>query len=333
MEGPPIPITIDMVKEVISQTKAGKAPGPSGIMVEMIRQPVTRAPPWSVTSQLQSFMMARYPPTGSRISLSASTRIRHWKGATTAVSSWQSSCPEKIPGEDCEWPQQTVGVNQWFPVWLCPRQRHNKRKLYCQVAAREVSSGQQEALHGFHRPEEGVWSSALEGHLRKLGCGGVDCATGALSCVHVGEEYSEEFEVKVGVHQGSILSLLLFIMVLEVLSCEFRSGVPWEDLYADDLVIIAKLLEECVRRLLISKEAMEEKGLRLNAGKMKIMICGTGLDLLQSSGEFPCAVCCTRVGSNSIFCNGCKETQWTQALDTQRTLITDETAHPLDGRP
>ena len=36
------------------------------------------------------------------------------------------------------------------------------------------------------------------------------------------------------------------------------------------------------------------------------MICGTGLDLLQSSGEFLCAICCNGVGSNSIFCNGCK---------------------------
>ena len=125
------------------------------------------------------------------------------------------------------------------------------------------------------------------------------------SRVRVGEGYSEEFEVKVGVHQGSVLSPLLFIIVLEALS-EFRSGVPWEDLYADDLVIIAESLEECVRRLLTWKEAMEKKGLRVNAGKTKIMICGTGLDLLQSSGEFPCAVCRTGVGSNSIFCNGCK---------------------------
>ena len=58
---------------------------------------------------------------------------------------------------------------------------------------------------------------------------------------------------------------------------------------------------------------MEEKGLTVNAGKTKIMICGTGLDLLQSSGEFPCAVCRTGVGSNSIFCKGCKH--WAQALD------------------
>ena len=94
--------------------------------------------------------------------------------------------------------------------------------------------------------------------------------------------------------------------MLEALSNEFRAGVPWEDLYADDLVIIADSLEECVRRLLKWKEAMEKKGLRLNAGKTKVMICGTGLDLLQSSGEYPCAVCRTGVGNNSIYCNGCK---------------------------
>ena len=128
----------------------------------------------------------------------------------------------------------------------------------------------------------------------------------ARSCVHVGEEYSEEFEVTVGVHQGSVLSPLFFNIVLEALSREFRCGVPLEDLYADDLVIIAESLEECVRRLLTWEEAMEEKGLRVNAGKTKIMIYGTGLDLLQISGKFPCAVCRTGVGSNSIFCKGCK---------------------------
>ena len=128
----------------------------------------------------------------------------------------------------------------------------------------------------------------------------------ARSSVHVGEGYSEEFEVKFDVHQGSVLSPLLFIIVLEALSCEFCCGVPWKGLYADDLVIIGESLEECVKRLLTWKEAMEEKGLRVNAGKTKITICGTELDLLQSSGEFPCAVCRTGVGSNSMSCKGCK---------------------------
>ena len=159
----------------------------------------------------------------------------------------------------------------------------------------------------------------------------------ARSCVRVGKGYSEEFEVKVGVHQGSVLSPLLFIIVLEALSREFRSGV----LYADDLVIIAESLEECVRRLLTWKEAMEKKGLRVNAGKTKTMTCGTGLDLLQSLGEFPCAICLTGMDSNSIFCNGCKHWVHKKCSGLKRLKKDPDyrctwcqgTARPFDGRP
>ena len=86
---------------------------------------------------------------------------------------------------------------------------------------------------------------------------------------------------------------------------------------------------------------MEKKGLRVNAGKMKIMIWGMGLDLLQSSGKFPCAVCRTGVGSNSIFCNGCKH--WVHKKCSGLKRLTKDpdyrctwcqgTARPLDGRP
>ncbi|XP_056004173.1 uncharacterized protein LOC125660170 [Ostrea edulis] len=37
LEGPPIPITIEMVKKAIAEMKTGKAPGPSGVVVEMMR--------------------------------------------------------------------------------------------------------------------------------------------------------------------------------------------------------------------------------------------------------------------------------------------------------
>ena len=36
----------------------------------------------------------------------------------------------------------------------------------------------------------------------------------------------KEFKVKVSVHQGSVLNLLLFIIVLEALSRKFHSGFP-----------------------------------------------------------------------------------------------------------
>ena len=54
------------------------------------------------------------------------------------------------------------------------------------------------------------------------------------SRVRVNNTYSDEFGVKVGVHQGSVLSTLLFIIVLEALSCEFHTGTHWELLYASD---------------------------------------------------------------------------------------------------
>ena len=76
-----------------------------------------------------------------------------------------------------------------------------------------------------------------------------------------------------------MLSPLLFIIVLEALrSQESRAGVPLEELYADGLVIIAESLEECIERLQIWRNAMEKKGLRVNAGKTKIMISGEGMD-------------------------------------------------------
>ena len=41
-------------------------------------------------------------------------------------------------------------------------------------------------------------------------------------------------------HQGSTLSPLLFVIVVEAIPMEFRVALPWELLYADDLAVIAE---------------------------------------------------------------------------------------------
>ena len=48
---------------------------------------------------------------------------------------------------------------------------------------------------------------------------------GAMTKVKVGSAYSEKFKVKVGVHQGSVLSPLLFAIVVEVITENARRGV------------------------------------------------------------------------------------------------------------
>ena len=52
------------------------------------------------------------------------------------------------------------------------------------------------------------------------------------------------------------------------------------------------------------KEGLESKGLHVNMTKTKFMASGLGLDILQDSGKFPCAVCRMAVGRSSIYC-GC----------------------------
>ena len=89
------------------------------------------------------------------------------------------------------------------------------------------------------------------------------------SRVRVGDGYSEEFGVGVGVHQGSVLSPMLFIILLEALSGEFRTGYPWELLYADDLMISAESMEELLVKVKTWKTEIEKKGLCVNMGKTK----------------------------------------------------------------
>ena len=128
----------------------------------------------------------------------------------------------------------------------------------------------------------------------------------ARSRVRINNAYSDVFNVQVSVHQSSVLSPLLFIIILEALSRKFRTGWPWEVLNANNPVIIAGTMDELLYKLDIWKKHLEAKDLRTNMEKTIIMICGKNLHSLKESGKHPCGVCCKGVGSTSIFCDECQ---------------------------
>ena len=70
---------------------------------------------------------------------------------------------------------------------------------------------------------------------------------------------TDEFLIKVGLHQGSGLNPFLFIVVLDVISEEFRRGLPYELLFADDLAVVTRTEEEMQRRWHGWQIAMERK--------------------------------------------------------------------------
>ena len=95
-------------------------------------------------------------------------------------------------------------------------------------------------------------------------------------------------------------------MVLEALSIEFRTGCPWELLYADDLVLVAETMEELVGKFEKWKTRLEDKGLRVNAVKTKVMTSSSEARSGFEVGRWPCGVCRKGEGSNFIFCQSCK---------------------------
>ena len=87
------------------------------------------------------------------------------------------------------------------------------------------------------------------------------------------------------------LSLLLFAVVMDVVSCEARSGLPSKLLYADDLVLMAPTMKQRGRRVVEWRASLLAKGMKVNAGKSKVMVGSSGVKMIVNSREWPCDIC------------------------------------------
>ena len=141
----------------------------------------------------------------------------------------------------------------------------------------------------------------------------------AHSKVRIINSYSSSINASVGVHQGSVLSPLLFIIIAETLYREFRTGCPWELLYAN--VIVAESYGELKVRLNNGKDGLEEKRVKVNVGKAKVL-CSRH-DVFKSkipSVKFSCGVCMKGVGANSILCLSCRNSVYKRCSRIKATL-------------
>ena len=130
---------------------------------------------------------------------------------------------------------------------------------------------------------------------------------GAQTVVRTTEGDSKAYNVKVGLHQGSVLSPLLFAIVMEMISRELRAGLPLELLYARDLILMAENEKSLRDKIVKWKSGLEAKGLKMNTGgKTKVMFSCSMKDKVEEKGKWPYSVCKKGVGNNSIFCHGCK---------------------------
>ena len=108
----------------------------------------------------------------------------------------------------------------------------NKKRYMCFVDLRKA----------FDR----VSIKVIEWALRKKGSAEVSVQAvmslyeGSRTKVRVGSGTSEEFGLRVGMHQGFVLSPLIFAVVVVVVKGHTREGLLNEVLYVDDLVLMSK---------------------------------------------------------------------------------------------
>ena len=124
---------------------------------------------------------------------------------------------------------------------------------------------------------------------------------GSRTKVRVGSGLSEEFGVRVGVHQVSVISPLIFAIVVDAVTQQTRKGLLHEILCADDLVLMSENSEDLWERFQRWRGALESKGMKVNIRKTKMMVSGAEGEIVRSKVD-QCGICGKRVISNAVLC-------------------------------
>ena len=82
---------------------------------------------------------------------------------------------------------------------------------------------------------------------------------------------TENFDGYVGLLQGSAQSPFLFNVVLDVLTEGVRRGVPWDIMYADDVVLVGETTQEVEERTEEWRVALESRGLKISRSKTEYL--------------------------------------------------------------
>ena len=89
----------------------------------------------------------------------------------------------------------------------------------------------------------------------------VNCCVGA----------TDDFNIKVGLHQGSSLSPYLFDLIMDVISESIQDQAPWAMLFADDIILVGKTRAELRRKLSQWRKALEEHGMKISRTKTEYL--------------------------------------------------------------
>ena len=94
---------------------------------------------------------------------------------------------------------------------------------------------------------------------------------------------------------------------MDFVSSEARSGIPSELLYDVHLVLMAPTMEQLGGRVAEWRASLLDKGLKVDAGKSKVIVDTSGGKMIVNSRKWPCGARGKGVQANSVQCTVCKK--------------------------
>lgn len=283
-QGPVAPITTSEVTNAIRKMKCGKATGPDDIPSEFWKACGPAGTEW-LTRLLNQVTSQQEIPR----SWSASTTVPIWKGKGN-IADCSTYRPIRLMSHTLKILERIIDQKLRDIVDISENQCGFVKGLSTTDAIHaarlllEKHREKNKTIHAafldlekaFDRvPHEVIWwalrkHQVPEEYIRWIKM----IYRGATSSVRSSVGTSKDFPIRVGVHQGSALSPLLFVTVMDAVTRDLQKPVPWTLLYADDVVLFSRTREDLEGDVRRWKNKLAEFGMRLNVKKTEYMESG-----------------------------------------------------------
>ncbi|KAK3518202.1 hypothetical protein QTP70_033895, partial [Hemibagrus guttatus] len=271
----------DEVRKALKRMKSGKAVGPDDIPVEVWKCLGEAAVEFLASLFNRVLESERMPEEWRR---SVLVPIFKNKGDVQSCSNYRGI---KLMSHTMKLWERVVEARLRKVVEICeqqygfmPRKSTTDAIFALRILMEKYRDGQRE-LHcvfvdlekAYDRvPREELWycmrkSGVAEKYVRVV----QDMYERSRTVVRCAVGQTEEFNVEVGLHQGSALSPFLFAIVMDQLSEEVRQESPWTMMFADDIVICSESREQVEENLERWTFALERRGMKVSRSKTVYM--------------------------------------------------------------
>ena len=103
-----------------------------------------------------------------------------------------------------------------------------------------------------------------------------DMYNNVMTRVRTSDGDTDDFPIKIGLHQRSALSPYLFALMMDEVTRDIQGDIPWCMLFADDVVLVDESHAGVNRKLELWRQMLESKGFRLSRTKTEYMRCDFG---------------------------------------------------------